>query len=317
MDLNFTTPVGRLVQGCPFELQTKDMQGNPLTVKTGPNKGQPTQKCFLGVAFPKTPGVTAFHQEPGNDAFAKIWQGAKTLWPQFFANGQCTNPKFAFKVIDGDGVDQHGKPWAEREGFAGHWVLRFESSFLPKTYLAGNYSLPVADLNAALAALFPEGPARKSLRGCYVRVAGSTASNGNSQNPGMFVNLHLVELAGVGPEIVGAGPDAASAFGAAPAVLPAGAEAVPTGAASSFPPASPPPPGAPTPPATPTPPAPATPTPPAPPAPTPPPYDGFMQAPPSPTYVMTPLANGATKEQFLAQGWTEEMLIQHGYMVQA
>ena len=30
---------------------------------------------------------------------------------------------------------------------------------------------------------------------------------------------------------------------------------------------------------------------------------------------MTPAAQGATREALNAQGWTDELLIQHGYMV--
>lgn len=36
----------------------------------------------------------------------------------------------------------------------------------------------------------------------------------------------------------------------------------------------------------------------------------------APTYQMTPKAGGITREQFHAQGWTDDLMIQHGYMVQ-
>jgi len=43
-------------------------------------------------------------------------------------------------------------------------------------------------------------------------------------------------------------------------------------------------------------------------APTPP------TAPDKPVYEMTEKANGATRDAFIAQGWTDSMLIEHGYM---
>ena len=46
------------------------------------------------------------------------------------------------------------------------------------------------------------------------------------------------------------------------------------------------------------------------PAPSAPAYSGFMGAAP----VMLPAANGATYEQFIAQGWTEEAMIAQGFM---
>jgi hypothetical protein len=35
---------------------------------------------------------------------------------------------------------------------------------------------------------------------------------------------------------------------------------------------------------------------------------------PQPQFVMTPAANGMTREQYIAAGWTDEQLIQNGLM---
>jgi hypothetical protein len=289
MSNQFLSPVGRLVQGDAFEPQTKDQQGNPLVIKSGPNAGQPTQKWFIAVAFPKTdPAWPAFH--------AQIINVARAAFPQFFnAQGQCTHPAFSFKIADGDGIDQNGKPNSTKEGFAGHWVVRFSSSFPPKCFYSGRYQAheQIQDKMAIR-------------RGYYVRVAGTIDGNGNTQGkPGVYINLNMIELVAQGQEIV-SGPDAASVFGAAPvAALPAGAMPLPGGVAPG---------GAPMAAAAMTPAAPVA----AAPAPafgTPAPLPPTVPAvPAAPQYRMTAKANGATRDQFIAQGWTDELLRQHGMM---
>lgn len=293
----FLTPVGRLVQGDPMDPQTKDQQGNPLTIKTGPNIGQPTQRFFIALAFPKNdPGFAALR--------AQMVQVARTAWPQWFdAAGNCTHPKFSWKIMDGDGVDDNGKPNNTKEGFAGHWIVKFSSSFPPKCFYTGRYS-PQDQIQDKMAIR----------RGYYVRVGGTVESNANPQKPGLYVNLNMVELVALGKEIV-SGPDAAAVFGAAPApVLPAGAIALPGQVAQVTvsrgelvavgPAFTAPPPAAATTPA----PLPVAPAP------------AFTAPPPvaaAPVYQMTAKANGATRDQFIAsgQGWTDELLRQHGYML--
>lgn len=288
----FLSPVGRLVQGDPMVASDKDSMGNPRTIKSGPNAGQPTQQYYVGVAFAKTdPAWPAF--------YAQIQAVARAGFPQFFdAAGNCTHPAFAWKVIDGDtGFDQNGKANNTKEGFPGHYVVRFTSSFPPKCFYTGRYQPHehIQDKNAIR-------------RGYYVRVAGTVEANGNMQKPGVYMNLNMVELVAQGKEIV-SGPDAAAVFGAAPApVLPAGATALPgqtagLPAAAFAPLAAPPVTPAPVPPVVAVAPAPAFV---APPVPVPP------AAPAGPR--MTAKANGATYESFRAQNWTDDLLRQHGYM---
>ena len=101
----FLTPVGRLVQGDCFEPQTKDQNGVPLTIKTGPNAGQPTQKYFVAVAFKKTDAEFAKLK-------AMFEATARAAFPQLFPTpgGPCVNLNFSWKIVDGDGLDQNGKP---------------------------------------------------------------------------------------------------------------------------------------------------------------------------------------------------------------
>lgn len=208
----FLTPVGRLVQGNPLEKQTKDQQGNALIIKSGPQAGQPTQRYFAAVAFSKT-------QCP---EFAQLWATmqaeARKSFPQLFdVAGNCTHPQFSWKLADGDGRDQNGQANSGKEGFAGHWVLRFQSSFPPRVYYAGRYAAHEALTDPKL---IP--------RGWYVRVSGTMEGNGNAQKPGLYMNLGMLEIVAQGPEIV-SGPDGAAVFGGAPAAaLPAGATALPS-----------------------------------------------------------------------------------------
>lgn len=327
------TPVGRLVQGDLFVLQDKDNTGAPRVYKTGPKAGQPNPQLYLGVAFAKT-YATLEDEIRGQTEFGKFYQqvehAARVCWPALFPNpnGPCVNPLFAMKVKDGDGVDRNGKRNADKEGMAGHWVVSFGSSYLPKVVqnAGGNVFNQITDPNMVK-------------RGYFIRVAVDITSNESLQSPGLYLNPTLVEFCGYGPEIVG-GPDAATVF-AQPAALPPGASAVP--AAGTHLPAPPVPgavppvaPGVPAPAAPPVPyqptPAPAAPVPlaappAAPAAPVAPvqPNTAYMTPPAAPTppapppspagHTMTAAAGGMTRERFHAAGWTDDQLIANGYMI--
>ena len=323
--LPITSPVGRLVAGDLFVLQEKDNTGAPRVFKSGPKMGQPNPQLYLGVAFAKT-YASLDDEVRGQTEFGKFYQAidyaARTCWPNLFPNpaGPCVNPLFAYKVHDGDGIDRNGKRNAEKAGQAGHWVVSFGSSYLPKVVQAagGNVFNQITDPNMVK-------------RGYYIRVAVDITSNESLQSPGLYLNPTMVEFCGYGPEIVG-GPDAASVFGQ-PAALPPGASTVPpVGATLPAPPVpgavGSPAPGVPAfqPPGGYAPPAPAF-QPPAATAPAPAvpiqPNPAFMQPPaavPQPPvspagHTMTAAAGGVTRDQFLANGWTDDQLIANGYMV--
>ena len=282
----FTTPVGRLVWGSISQGRTKDNDGVPYVVKNGPNAGQPITRFDFGLAILKTPGKPWQHEAWG----ALIVRVATAAWPQ----GQWQAPTFAWKVTDGDSAvpNKAGRKPCDREGYPGHWVLAFSSSYAPSVYEVGPHG-PV---------LHPTPAAVKT--GYYVEVAGNVAGNGAVQSPGVYLNHSMVAFRGFGPEIV-SGPDVASAgFGASP--LPAGASAMPAAAMAAppqtpyAPPVAVPPPGV----------APnpawvagaAAPPPPV------------AAPPPAPVRRMTPLAT-ATYEAYAAMGWTDPLLVQHGLMV--
>lgn len=349
---NFTTPVMRLVQGDAFEAQTKDAQGRPRLIQSGPNAGQPAIAYFVAGAIPKNhPDMASWPNSrpdemiidapglpPRPSLAAILMKVAAGSWPHFFPQGvgPGINPNFSFKVVDGDGIGQYGKPNASKDGFAGHWIIRFNSSYPPKVVRSiGN------GMFATLRGDIPEEKVQVK-RGYFVRVSGNVTSNENVQKPGLYVNLGMIELVGLGAEIVG-GPDPSQAF-SQPAALPAGAQALPPMQGGGAPAPAYTPSAAPvTPPVTAgqVAPAAATYTPPSTPA---APYSGFMHpggaapaapgaaspalaasppavaAPPpasmtaSPARVMLPAAQGLPYEQYVAAGWSDDQLIAHGMM---
>lgn len=296
---NFTTPVGRLLMGSLYKPQTTDADGKPLVVKSGPNAGQSKVTYFFALGIPKGPERHWAETEWG----AKIWAVGHAAFPK-----EAQTPHFAWKIVDGDSQvpNKKGNKPCDREGHRGNWVLHFASGFAPKIY----------NRDGTQAITEPEAVKL----GYYVQVNGDVDGNGSSQNPGVFLNHNMVALAAYGEEIV-VGPDpSAAGFGAAP--LPAGAMAQPPATFNPAPPAAAPampappaasvmpqqpvmpnpaflqvPGAAPVPPAIPTPPA----APPLPPA--------------APAHRMTALAGNIPYESYIAQGWTDALLVQHGYMV--
>lgn len=192
------TPVGRIVQGSLWEPQTKDHSGRPLE----------KPKWFVGLAIPKgTPETEAFIQQVQAKAMAD------------FPNGEYNAPAFAWKMIDGDGVDAQGQPYAGRTGFAGHIILRLTSGFAPEVY------------DQQVQRIMDPSMVK---RGYYVQVNASIQGNGDAQKPGVYINLGMTQLCGYGEEIT-SGPAATDVFGTAPAALPAGASATPLAPAAGMP----------------------------------------------------------------------------------
>lgn len=215
--IEFTSPVGRLVAGDLWTARTEDFQGNPLTVKTGPNQGQPRQEYFVGLAIPKNhPEFPAFR--------SLINQAARQGFPNLFdAAGNCQRSDFAFKVTDGDStvMNRNNSRPCDKEGYPGNWVVSMSTS------------LGIKVVDQSLKPILPETKAVK--RGDYIRIAGSIAPNGNATNPGVFINPSFAQFSHQGDEIV-SGPDAATVFGAKPLPsAPAGAVTTPGPALQSLP----------------------------------------------------------------------------------
>lgn len=307
--IEITTPIGRAVQGF---IGLREQRDDDDKVKRD-DQGNPIKAFFMALAIEKSnPEYPAF--------YAALYNEARASFPNLVgADGAINHPQFSFKIIDGDGVDANGKRNSEKTGFAGHWVIRLTTQFMPAFFRSGQYD-PMAQL---------QDPAQACKIGDYFRarvtIKGNGWQPGSKGKPGVYVNPSLLSIEGFGDPISGQ-PDAREAFQQQAGYRPAGMSTTPTGGS-----ALPPPPGsqgAPAPGGTGLPPPPggasAGGLPPPPGAQQnaslPPPPGGAGGALPSPPqqsqpqYTMTAQAQGATREQLIGNGWSDEALIQHGYM---
>ena len=300
----FTSPVGRLVWGSLYKAITTDYDGKPLVVKSGVDAGKPTQRYDFGVAFPKTKAHFAHEPEWGE----LFWKTAHAAFPN---NPDLARPleisDFSWKIQDGDSTAISSKARVktrpcDREGYAGHWVVTFSSSFAPKIYDARDVSRAV--ILDAPDAIVP---------GYAVQVIGTVRGN-TGATPGLYVNHSVVGLRAYMPEIRTGGVDVTGKFGGA---LPTGATTVP---AAGFTPA----PAAPA--APPVPPAPPAVVPAAPVAVTPAPslvgIPPVAVAPPTPASAPPPMPpavgrpphKGIPFDSYIAAGWTIDQLRADGYV---
>lgn len=317
------TPVGRLVAGSLYKPNLTDAEGKPLVVKSGPNVGQPRQDYYFAVAIPK-----GAEQHWSQTAWGQIiYTTGRTDFPQAHLA-----PTFAWKVKDGDSTvpNRKGKRPCDQEGNPGHWVLSFSSGYPPGISRDGG-KVPMIEVDAVNL-------------GDYVQVFGSCGGNGSQTQSGVFLNHSKVDFVAYGKRIA-TGVDAAAVGFGQGIVIPAGASmtppagafnpaaaAAPMGVPAGFagisaaaapvglPPGFAAPAGLPGMPAG-FPGAPAAGFPGVAPVAVQP-HPGFLMPPAAPVApaaprarVMTALAGGAPYESFIAQGWTDATLVQHGYMV--
>jgi len=308
MGIEVMSPVGRLVQGS-LSLEKKiDPQTNKPKLD---EQGNEIMECYISLAIAKNdPGLPAF--------YGAIVAQARQDFPHLFdAAGNCTHPQFAMKVQDGDGRDSNGKSVADKPGFAGHFIFKMATRYLPKCFYEGKFD-PAQQI---------QNPTEVIKRGYYIRVNVYVSGNGVKPNetnkkPGIYLSPNLVSLVGYG-EVIQGGPDAAKTFGAAgaPVHIPAGMSQTPVvGAGAAIPalpglPATPALPGLPAPAGVAVPALPALPTPAA--LPGLPPLPGVPAAPVAhaPVFTMTAKAQGLTREQMHAQQWTDALMLEHGYAV--
>jgi len=316
-----TFPVGRMLTGSVSKARDKDKAGKPLLTKDQ----RPRQEWTFGVGYEKAGTAHWAQTEWG----AIAWGVGTAGFPGLFNQDGTTTKRFSWKIVDGDSQipnDEGNKP-CDNEGWPGHWVVFFKSSFPPTTWNAdGTKAIDPSEIRP----------------GMFVQVAGSIDSNGDMGKPGIYVNHAMVALAGYHPdgEIKSAGADPRQAGfgqGAAPANMqrvPAGALA-PNASQPPGPPSAPampgvpggvaaPPPGAPVlPPTAPptgvaphpgilrppgSPPAPVAPMAAATPPPPPPP-------PPAGPQVTAKAGPGVTWAALQAAGWDEATARAHGMIV--
>lgn len=211
-----TLPTGRLVYGHPSKLvQKTDTKRQPVI-----KDGKPVMVRQFGVAYTK-------------DVF-----GAQ-IWPIMYAaasgafGGQQPPPHFSYKFKDGDTVDRQGRPYSQREGYAGHCVIHFETQF---DLIAYRHNPQTNGWDQITENDYKTGD--------YIQVNASIEGNKPSDpthTPGLFINPQGVLHIANGTAIVNA-PSADQMFGGvASGPLPPGA--LPPGSASPVPAGAPNPPG--------------------------------------------------------------------------
>ena len=162
--------------------------------------GEQMKEYGFGLAVPKTDLTevwNALHQE------------AYTLYP----NRQIP-PAFAMKYKDGDGIDDKGQPFANREGYAGHMILACTTS------LSIKYFKHEAGANIMI---------NEGIKcGDYVNVQLTIKAHPaiGQGKPGLYLNPNAVQLLGYGKEIINT-PSGDQIFGAAAPSVPAEASATP------------------------------------------------------------------------------------------
>jgi hypothetical protein len=191
-----------------------------------------------------------------------------------FPNGQAQSPTFAWKIVDGD---------SQIPNKAGKKPCDREG-------YPGHWVLSFTNGFAPTLCNEQGGLLNKPEDfikcGDFVQVYATVDDNGSQQQPGVYLNETHVAFIAYGERIVAGIDPTTIGFGGA---LPTGASRTPI--SSGFNPA-----------------ASETPAPIAPAA--PPAYPNILK----PPKVLTAKAKGASYEDFIKQGWTDELLIQHGYL---
>lgn len=182
--VQITFPPGRLVDGDIYKPNTTDADGKPLVVKSGPNAGQARVDYYFAVAYPKN-GTTHWNQTEWGK---QLWAVGAGAFPQIHQS-----PNFAWKITDGDSQvpNTKGRTPASREGFPGHWVVRFGGGYAPRCFRIG--------ANGGFDPMLNEGEIKA---GYFVEVAANIEGNGSSQRPGVYINHSMVVFAAYGQQII-------------------------------------------------------------------------------------------------------------------
>lgn len=173
-----------------------------------PKTGQAKMEYGFGLAVPKSVLNQTGAGQPG-EIWAAIHEEAYSLYPS-----RQLPPSFAMKYKDGDGIDDKGVSFANREGYAGHLVF------------ACTTSLPIKFFKFEGGTHFQINEGIKC--GDYVNVQLSIKAHPaqGQGKPGLYLNPNAVQFLGFGKEIINA-PSAESIFGNVAPPLPPGASATP------------------------------------------------------------------------------------------
>lgn len=203
MDIH--SPVGRLVQGSMAMQQRKDMATNKPLFK---DDGTPDMGCFFACAYPKVL-PNGENNDEFDSFFGELAVAAHAAWPQFFPDGpsaESINPKFSWKYQDGDGTDTNGQSVAGKAGFAGHHIIKFDTSYPLRCFYDGKFAASEEIQN----------PEEVIKRGFWITVFGEVKGNNadlsKKQVPGISIYPKLITFIERGEEIK-SGPDAQEVLG--------------------------------------------------------------------------------------------------------
>lgn len=220
MPVQFTTPAGRIVWGHPRNSQ--DVIDSKTKQPRTDADGNKKKKWAFGLAIPKADCQPLFDAQAAAAA-------------EIFAQG--TPDGFAWKFKDGDKVDKDGKPYADREGWAGCYVFALETQFqMPPNYEFDYAANRWVDTD-------------KTKRGDWVTVALNINPHkaiSNESKPGLYMNPDVVMLYKADKEIKGGSVDPnARGFAPPPQQTPPANAPTPPGATTQTPapPSGPRPPG--------------------------------------------------------------------------
>lgn len=205
---DIVTGVGRIVWGNPLVAKQRRDDNNKPKVK---GDGTPDMVYSFGFALDKS-------------QFAPVLSVMQQEALGVFPNGQFP-ADFAWKFVDGDGVDRRGQPYSRRTGYAGNYVLALES----------NFPIKIVQLVGGAYREMEQGVKT----GDYVMLGLNITGHGQKpgvrmSKPGLYLNTRMVRFIGYGEEIVN-GPDATEMFGMSEVALPPGCSAIPTATAAPMP----------------------------------------------------------------------------------
>lgn len=192
--IKLNTPVGRVVQGHP-------VKGNHVTdEKTGQavlnRDGSQQIKWFFALAIPKT-------DPTWQTLYSQILNKAKADMPHGFGPDGQPLPHFSLKISDGDSTTpmKNGSIPNQKEGWAGHWIMKFTTTLkAPGLCDTNNQELAAVQVKC----------------GDWVEVYASCKGNDRTDSPGIYLNPLYIKKVREDVEI-STSVTAAEAFGGAPA----------------------------------------------------------------------------------------------------
>jgi hypothetical protein len=203
---DITTPLGRIVWGHPITPQNKTDQQTRQPVKNA--NGEVIQQWGFGLAIPK-------------DQFAPVWAAMNAEAAKGYPNG--VPGHFSWKIKDGDGIDRQGKPYNQRAGYAGCYVMQITTELkAPGTFVYEN---------GAYRQLQPTELKTGDYVTCGLNLKVNVPTN-PQHTPGLYINPTSVLLQFLGEKIENSfTADPTQVFGQQPQqiAMPAGAQPIGAG----------------------------------------------------------------------------------------